>query len=62
MELIPSLLWFGSVGARCFRLVLAMVGKCRALLVPYGGLLCFACSLWFVGVVPLLVLCGDSHL
>ena len=45
LEFISSLLWFGSVGAWCFRLVLAMVGKYRALLVPYGGLLCFVGSL-----------------
>ena len=43
------------MGALCLRLVLVMVGKCCALLVPYGGLLvfCLACSLWwFVSVVP----------
>jgi len=58
-----AMVWFGSVGAQCFCLILAMVGKCCAFLVPYDGLLCFACSLWwFVGAVPLLVLCGDSLL
>lgn len=39
-----------------------MVGKYHALLVLYGGFLCFACSLWFIGAVPLLALCGDSLL
>lgn len=62
LEFIPSLLWFGSMGAQCFCLVLAMVGKYRALLVSYGALLCFACSMWFVSVVPLFALCGDSLL
>ena len=56
------MLWFGVVGDQCFCLVLVMVGKYLALLVLYGGLLCFTGSLWFVGVVPLLALCGDSLL
>jgi len=59
------MVWFGSMGAQCFCLVLVMVGKCCALIFLYGGLLmmCFSCYLWwFVGVVPLLTLCGDSLL
>jgi len=62
LELISSLLQFGSVHALCLYLVLVMVGKCHALFIPYGGLWSFADSLCFVGVVPLLVLCGNSLL
>ena len=49
------------MGMLCLCLVLVMVGKCCALLVPYGSLLvlCLACSLWlFVSAVPSLAPCG----
>lgn len=49
------------MGARCFHLVLVMVGKRCASLVLYGDLLmlCLACSLWwFVSAMPLLTPCG----
>jgi len=39
-----------------------MDGKCCAMFAPYGGLLCFFGSLWFIFVVPLLVLRGPSFL